>query len=61
MNDFMCCNVLCFAEKILLPGEVRINILNPIPTHGLDDTNVNELAEKTRQIMLETFERDVKP
>ena len=61
MNDFMCCNVLCFAEKILLPGEVRINILNPIPTQGLDDTNVNELAEKTRQIMLETFEKDVKP
>ena len=38
-----------FTEKILLPGEVRINILSPIPTHGLDDTNVNELAEKTRK------------
>jgi len=41
--------------KLLNPGQINIDILEPISPEGLEESDANELAEKTRQIMLENF------
>lgn len=38
-------------------GKVIVEILQPIQTIGLTSANVTSLTEKTRNIMLECFER----
>ena len=46
-------------SKVFNPGEVRINVLEPISTEGMNEADANQLAEKTRQLMLDTFKNDV--
>lgn len=38
-------------------GKVIVEILPPIPTSGLSPSDVTEFSEKTRDIMLEHFQK----
>ena len=38
-------------------GPVLVEILPPIPTTGLTKDDVTDLTEKTRNLMLESFDR----
>jgi len=44
-------------EKRFDEGPVLVEILPPIPTTGLTKDDVTDLTEKTRNLMLESFDR----
>ncbi|GFR59650.1 1-acyl-sn-glycerol-3-phosphate acyltransferase [Elysia marginata] len=44
-------------ERRFDEGKVIAEILEPIPTEGLTSADVTELSERTRQTMLETFDK----
>ena len=44
-------------SKILDPGHIQVSILNPIETRGLTAEDADDLAEKTRNLMLEELQR----
>ncbi|CAG8569380.1 5533_t:CDS:1 [Ambispora gerdemannii] len=51
-------------RRIFKGGELKIKVLPPIPTDGLDQENrkhIDELATKTRQVMLDTLRKITSP